>query len=58
MQYSLGATFCYRIFLFSHSKAADANVGIIANFVYYGKTRMETQILISAQALREIQEFL
>ena len=26
-------------FLFSCSKASDANVGIIANFVYYGKTR-------------------
>ena len=28
-------------FLFSRSKASDANVGIIANFVLYGKTRIE-----------------
>ena len=27
-------------FLFSLSKFSDADVGIIANFVYYGKTRM------------------
>ena len=26
-------------FLFSRSKASDVNVGIIADFVYYGKTR-------------------
>ena len=26
-------TFCYWNFLFSHSKASDANIGIIANFV-------------------------
>ena len=30
----------YWIFLFSHSKACDANVSIIANFVYHGKTRL------------------
>ena len=31
------------IILFSHSKASDVNVGIIANFVYYGKIRMIRQ---------------
>ena len=30
----LGATFCYWIFLFSRSKASDANIGIIANVLY------------------------
>ena len=29
----LGVAFCFWIFLFSHSKASDANIGIIANFV-------------------------
>ena len=29
----LGVTFCHWIFLFSHSKASNANIGIIANFV-------------------------
>ena len=33
VQYSLGVTFCYWNFLFSCSKAFDANFGIIANFV-------------------------
>ena len=28
---SLGVTFCHEIFLFSHSKASDTNVGIITN---------------------------
>ena len=28
-----GVTFCYWNFLFSHSIASDANIGIIANFV-------------------------
>ena len=28
-------------FLFTCGKASDANVGIIANFVSYGKTRMQ-----------------
>ena len=32
--FPLGATFCYWEFLFSRSKASDANVRIIANFVY------------------------
>ena len=27
--------FCYRNFLFSRSKASDANIGIIANFVWF-----------------------
>ena len=40
VQYSLGVTFCYWIFLCSHSEASDTNIGIIANFVYYGKTRV------------------
>ena len=40
IQYSLGVTFCYWKFLFSHSKASDANIGIVANFLYYGKTRV------------------
>ena len=35
--FPLGVTFCYWIFLFSHSKASDANIGIIANFVYFVK---------------------
>ena len=34
-----GKNFYWNI-LFSHSKASDANFGIIANFVYYGKTRL------------------
>ena len=34
-----GKNFYWNI-LFSRSKASDANVGIIANFVYYGKTRV------------------
>ena len=29
-----GVRFCYRNILFSRSKASDANIGIIANFVY------------------------
>ena len=33
VQYSLGVTFCYWIFLFSRSKTSDANIGITANFV-------------------------
>ena len=37
---SLGVAFCYFNFLFWRSKASDANIGIIANFVYYGKTQM------------------
>ena len=37
IQYSLGVTFCYWNFLFSHSKASDANIGIIANFVQFVK---------------------
>ena len=32
-------------FLFSHSKASDANIGIIANFVHYGKTRLNTAVM-------------
>ena len=40
VQYPLRVTFCYRNFLFLISKVSDANMGIIANFVYYGKTRM------------------
>ena len=32
--------------MFSHSKASDANIDIIANFVYYGKTRL-TVLLIA-----------
>ena len=31
--YLLGVPFCYWNFLFSPSKASDANIGIIANFV-------------------------
>ena len=31
VQSSLGVTFCYWNFLFSRSKASDANIGIIAN---------------------------
>ena len=38
VQYSLGVIFCYWIFLFSCSKASDANIGMIANFVYFVKT--------------------
>ena len=30
--FPLGVTFCYCKFLFSRSKASDANIGIIANF--------------------------
>ena len=33
-----GVTFCNWNFLFSHSKASDAYIGIIANFVYLRKT--------------------
>ena len=32
--FPLGVTFCPWIFLFSRSKASDANIGIIANVVY------------------------
>ena len=32
--FPLGVAFCYWIFLFSRSKASDANIGIIANVVY------------------------
>ena len=31
------ATFCCRIFLFSHGKACDANIAMIANFSYFVK---------------------
>ena len=34
-----GKNFYWNI-LFSCSKASDANIGIIANFVYHGKTRI------------------
>ena len=30
-------------FLFSCSKVSDAKVGVIANFVYYGKTRLNLE---------------
>ena len=50
IQYSLRVRFCYWIFLFSHSKASDANVGIIANFVYYGKTRLGAHSLWCQQS--------
>ena len=35
VQYSLEATFCHCNFLFSRSKASDANIGIIAFLVHY-----------------------
>ena len=35
-----GLTFCYWIFLFSHSKALDTNIGIIANFVFVKNLNM------------------
>ena len=34
VQYPLGVAFCYWNFLFLINKASDANMGIIANFVY------------------------
>ena len=43
IKYSLEIIFCYWNILFSRTKAPDANVGIIANFIYYGKTRMVSQ---------------
>ena len=36
-----GVTFCYWIVLFSCSKESDANIGIIANFVYFLKNPVE-----------------
>ena len=42
------------MFLFSGSKASDANVGIIANFVYYGKTRKLLYFPKKAQRLDEL----
>ena len=33
-----GITFSYWNFSFSHSKASDANIGIIANFAELGET--------------------
>ena len=36
---------CYWNILLSCSKASDANVGIIANFMYYGKTRIRALTL-------------
>ena len=38
VQYSLGVIFCYWNFLFSCNKAFYANIGIIANFVYFVNT--------------------
>ena len=37
-QYSLEVTFCYWIFLFSRSKASNANIGIIAILVHFEKS--------------------
>ena len=41
VQYSLGVTLCYWIFLFSRGKASGANIGIVANFVQFVKTLLD-----------------
>ena len=37
VQYSLGVMVCHWIFIFSHNKASDANIGIIAILVHFEK---------------------
>ena len=39
-----GVTFCYWNFLFLHSKASDANIGIIANLGSFEKPLLQAKL--------------
>ena len=49
-----GGNICHWIFLFSHSKASDANIGIIAILVHFEKTSNGTCLRGSMKKLKVI----